>query len=108
MTALIVPDLHGHFPRFQAALRAAGQQRPLIFLGDLIDDSPRRRQARGDTSLAGTPDDSRATVAEPRSLDRAASSRDERTAAPRGRSAADPDRQPDRDEDLDADRRASA
>lgn len=54
------------------------------------------------------PDDSRASVAEPRSLDRVASSRDKRTATPRGRSVTEQDGRPEQDEELDADRRASA
>ncbi|GGQ94671.1 metallophosphoesterase [Deinococcus ruber] len=57
---LIIPDLHGHAARLNAALQAA-QRYPaarLAFLGDLIDDSPRRRQARR-VSASGQPDDSR-------------------------------------------------
>lgn len=56
---LFVPDLHGHLARLQAAL-AAAQRFPaahLVFLGDLLDDSPFRRQARGDTRERGAPDD---------------------------------------------------
>lgn len=58
---LFVPDLHGHLPRLQAALNVAKKipEVKLVFLGDLIDDSPRRRQARKDYRPAGTPDQSR-------------------------------------------------
>lgn len=57
---LFIPDLHGHLPRLEAAL-AVARRFPgvrLVFLGDLIDDSPFRRSARGDHREKGTPDDS--------------------------------------------------
>lgn len=60
-TWLIIPDLHGHAPRLSAALRVAAThpQTRLAFLGDLIDDSPRRREARGVPPAFGSADDSR-------------------------------------------------
>lgn len=57
---LLIPDLHGHLPRLQAALAVAHRfpQAHLVFLGDLIDDSPRRRTARKDYRERGLADDS--------------------------------------------------
>ena len=57
---LFIPDLHGHLPRLQAALAVARRfpEAHLIFLGDLIDDSTRRRTARKDYRERGAPDDS--------------------------------------------------
>ncbi|RJF74622.1 hypothetical protein D3875_03515 [Deinococcus cavernae] len=58
---LLIPDIHGHLPRLQAALTVARRfpEAHLIFLGDLIDDSPRRRTARRDYRERGVADDSR-------------------------------------------------
>jgi hypothetical protein len=58
---LVIPDLHGDALRWQAAWHVA-QQHPaarLAFLGDLIDDAPRRREARKWRAEPGQPDDSR-------------------------------------------------
>jgi hypothetical protein len=58
---LVIPDLHGHAARLDAALKSA-QRFPasrLVFLGDLIDDSPRRPLARRAPPSPGTADDSR-------------------------------------------------
>lgn len=67
---LLIPDIHGHWARFQAAL--AGAQRfpdsQLVFLGDLIDDSPRRRNARKDYRAKGVADDSRKILEQVREL----------------------------------------
>ena len=58
---LVIPDLHGHAARLEAALRLVHQHpnSRLAFLGDLIDDSPRRREARRVKAAPGSPDDSR-------------------------------------------------
>ncbi|MDV6373692.1 metallophosphoesterase [Deinococcus arenicola] len=67
---LVVPDLHGHAARLDAALKVAAK-RPgsrLAFLGDLIDDSLRRREARKARPNPGSPDDSRAIIQRVRQL----------------------------------------
>ncbi|BDP40930.1 hypothetical protein DAETH_08990 [Deinococcus aetherius] len=59
---LVIPDLHGHAARLRAALQVTDRVHPaarLVFLGDLIDDSPRRREARRARANPGTRDDSR-------------------------------------------------
>ncbi len=67
---LVIPDLHGHAARLEAALKQVARYPAsrLAFLGDLIDDSPRRREARKAGTLPGTPDDSREILATVRSL----------------------------------------
>lgn len=57
---LFIPDIHGYLPRLQAALVVARRfpESRLVFLGDLIDDSPRRRTARKDYRERGVADDS--------------------------------------------------
>ncbi|MDL2345364.1 hypothetical protein QOL99_14575 [Deinococcus sp. MIMF12] len=63
---LIIPDLHGDAGRLHAALEVAEtryQAARLVFLGDLIDDSPRRREARGLPGTPGAPDASREVLA---------------------------------------------
>lgn len=58
---LVIPDLHGHAARLNTALKSV-QDFPtsrLVFLGDLIDDSPRRRLARRAPPAPGMADDSR-------------------------------------------------
>ncbi|OLV15865.1 metallophosphoesterase [Deinococcus marmoris] len=67
---LIIPDLHGHAARLDAALKQAARHPAsrLAFLGDLIDDSPRRREARKAGTMPGTPDDSRQILATVRAL----------------------------------------
>nr|WP_281173639.1 metallophosphoesterase [Deinococcus frigens] len=59
-----MPDLHGHAARLDAALKVAAKHpgARLAFLGDLIDDSPRRRLARKAKDAPGSPDDSRAIM----------------------------------------------
>ncbi|MFB9993040.1 metallophosphoesterase [Deinococcus oregonensis] len=67
---LVIPDLHGHAARLNVAL-AAAQNFPasrLVFLGDLIDDSPRRRLARRAPSSPGVADDSRLVLQTVRGL----------------------------------------
>ncbi|UQN07021.1 metallophosphoesterase [Deinococcus sp. QL22] len=58
---LVIPDLHGHAARLNVALKLAQhfQASKLVFLGDLIDDSPRRRVARRMPPSPGTGDNSR-------------------------------------------------
>lgn len=58
---LVIPDLHGHAARLNAALDSVRDfpTSRLVFLGDLIDDSPRRRLARRAPPSPGTADDSR-------------------------------------------------
>ena len=67
---LLIPDLHGHGSRLQAALAGAKRfpKAHLVFLGDLIDDSPRRRSARNDFRERGAPDDSRAILGKVKEL----------------------------------------
>ncbi|WP_216325454.1 metallophosphoesterase [Deinococcus aestuarii] len=68
---LVIPDLHGHGARLRAALDVADRTFPaarLIFLGDLIDDSPRRREARRAATNPGGADDSREVLATVRTL----------------------------------------
>ncbi|QFP75872.1 metallophosphoesterase [Deinococcus sp. AJ005] len=67
---LVIPDLHGHAARLDAALQQAARHPAsrLAFLGDLIDDSPRRREARKAGTMPGTPDDSRQILATVRAL----------------------------------------
>lgn len=68
---LVVPDLHGHAARLRAVLQVANRVHPaarLIFLGDLIDDSPRRREARRIHANPGSPDDSREVLETVRNL----------------------------------------
>lgn len=65
--ATVIPDIHGHLARLEAGLAAAGNT-PIIFLGDLIDDSPRRRSARKDTRLSTEPDEARAVLERVRAL----------------------------------------
>lgn len=65
---LVVPDLHGHAARLRTALGVAHRAARLIFLGDLIDDSPRRREARRAAPHPGGADDSREVLANIRAL----------------------------------------
>ncbi|ANE42952.1 metallophosphoesterase [Deinococcus puniceus] len=67
---LVIPDLHGHAARLDAALKSAQHFRAskLVFLGDLIDDSPRRRLARRAPPSPGTADDSRLVLETVRGL----------------------------------------
>ena len=67
---LFIPDIHGHLPRLQAALAVARRfpEAHLVFLGDLIDDSPRRRTARKDYRERGVADDSREVLRQVREL----------------------------------------
>ncbi|MEF2279264.1 metallophosphoesterase [Deinococcus sp. YIM 134068] len=68
---LVIPDIHGHAARLRAAMEVANgphRRSRLVFLGDLIDDSTRRREARRARATAGTPDDSREVLETVRSL----------------------------------------
>lgn len=68
---LVVPDLHGHAARLRAALEVADNMHPaarLVFLGDLIDASLRRREARGARLAPGAADDSREILTTVRTL----------------------------------------
>lgn len=68
---MVVPDLHGHAARLQAALNAVNRfhrAARLIFLGDLLDDSPRRREARRRPGAPGEADESREVLAAVRTL----------------------------------------
>lgn len=67
---LFIPDIHGHLSRLQAALAVARRfpEAHLVFLGDLIDDSPRRRTARKDYRERGVADDSHEVIRQIREL----------------------------------------
>lgn len=68
---VVIPDLHGHEGRLRAALQVVGtvhRAARLILLGDLIDDSPRRREARLIPGTPGQADDSRRVVSAVRAL----------------------------------------
>ncbi len=68
---LVIPDLHGHATRLRAALQVANsihRRSRLVFLGDLIDDSPRRQEARRARADPGTADASREVLATVRRL----------------------------------------
>ncbi|THF71338.1 hypothetical protein E7T06_03075 [Deinococcus sp. Arct2-2] len=67
---LVIPDLHGYAARLNVALKSAQHFRAskLVFLGDLIDDSPRRRVARRAPPSPGAADDSRLVLETVRGL----------------------------------------